>query len=305
MRHALRLVYTDLVRRRSRVRVLPADAVIDRVRPIFLVGVYRSGTTLLRYVVDSHSEVACPPESNFLVHLRPLLEERRALEGLDAMGFDREHVQQRVRAFADYFFANYARSQGKPRWADKCPAYVDHLDLIESVFPDACHVVIHRHPLDQVESFTKGGTHVRPPVEPYVRAGEDPRVAGARYWTACTEHVEQFTARTAAATTTIRYEDLCRDPERVLRGVLSHLDIAWEPAVLEHHRHRHDLGMEAARARASRGFVPSINTWRHWPPDIVERCWEVVAGPASRLGYEAPTAVRSRPGRPGMTARGH
>ena len=41
-------------------------------RPIFLVGIYRSGTTLARYVLDSHSRITCPPETAFMAGLADL-----------------------------------------------------------------------------------------------------------------------------------------------------------------------------------------------------------------------------------------
>src|SRR5262245_59249629 len=130
----MRLVYVDLVKRRTTVRVVEARPELLDEEPIFLVGVYRSGTTLLRYVVDSHPDVACPPESDFLNRLAPLLQDERAANGLLSMGYDHGHVATRLAAFADYFFGNYARSKGKSRWADKSPSYVDHVAFLREIF---------------------------------------------------------------------------------------------------------------------------------------------------------------------------
>ena len=79
-----------------------------------MLGANRSGTTLLRLVLDSHSRIACPPESYFIRSLGHLLDDEKAMEGLLAMGFDEQHVVERLRETASYFLEMYAASHGKP-----------------------------------------------------------------------------------------------------------------------------------------------------------------------------------------------
>src|SRR4051794_27962840 len=113
-------------------------------RPIFpfVVGCSRSGTTLLRALLDAHPLLAVPPESHFAVapRLRRLGRDPWfrlwGIEPPDLRGLD---VADAVRAV----FAAYAAAQGKPRYADKTPHYVSHLPLLAERFPEArfVHVV--------------------------------------------------------------------------------------------------------------------------------------------------------------------
>src|SRR6185503_12754852 len=193
LREKLRRIYHELVRRRTSVRVVTAtEASGPRRPPIFLTGAYRSGTTLVRYVLDSHSQICSPPESFFLHHLEPLLHQEDAVQGLASMGFDRAHVLARTRGFLSYFFENYAASKNKPRWADKTPHFVDYLDFIKEIFPEAQFVMIYRNGLDQAHSFSQNGTYLRPEFREYCRPDEDVRVGAVRYWTEKTQKVMRF-----------------------------------------------------------------------------------------------------------------
>ncbi len=279
-----RQVYVDLVRRRSTVRIVPAAEQPTESDGIFLLGLYRSGTTLLRYVVDSHPLVACPPESDFVPSLAAVLSDERSLRGLAAMGFDERHVEGRLSASAAYFFGNYARSCGKPMWADKSPAYVEHLTLLERLFPHARFVCLHRHPLDQVHSHTKGGTVWHDPVSIARQGDEDARVAAARYWSDNTSLL--LGRRSSPAFLTLRYEDLCADPTVASRAITDHLGVSWSAEMLDFGAHVHDFGAEATRTRSSSGFEPSSGAWREWPARMIDEVWSVVAEPAAALGYD-------------------
>jgi len=284
VKEALRRVYHELVRRRSRVRMHVPEPVPLAAPPIFLVGVYGSGTTLLRYVVDSHSRIACPPESEFLATLRPLLGER-ALAGLAGMGFAEEHAVTKARELALYFFSGYAASWGKPRWADKTPAYVDHLDFLHQLFPEALFAHLHRHGLDQAHSFTRGGSYERPELADHTRTGEDPRLSSVRYWRERTERILDFEARHPEACHRLRYEELCRSPEETLRPLFAFLGELWEPGVWRIWEHPHDKGHEHGRVVATRGFQPRSGQHRRWPPGLRGAAIEVARPVLRRLGY--------------------
>ena len=122
--------------------------------PIFVIGVHRSGTTLLRLVLDSHSRIAVPRESVFLLPLSEVLKEEAAWQGWAMLGFEADHVFNKLREFSDYFFDAYSTARGKPRWADKSPQYVDCLDFIDRLYGPACkYLFIYRHGLDVANSI--------------------------------------------------------------------------------------------------------------------------------------------------------
>lgn len=282
-----RRVYNELVRRRAVVKTVVARERELAERPIFVVGPYRSGTTLLRYILDSHRRICCPPETDFIQDLERLFENPVSMAGLKDMGYDEEQVLARLRAFVVYMFENYAAAHEKPRWADKTPAYVDNLPFIRALFPEAQFVIIARHGLDVADSHTKGGTFLHPPLEPTHRPDADLRLTGVRYWVAQMEKVLAFEAEHPEACFRVRYEEMCERPEPVLRRMFDFLGEAWDDGVLAFYDKRHDLGREAGRPAATRGFVVSKDRFLQWPEDLREEALATARPMLKKLGYSA------------------
>jgi len=275
----------DEVRRTKRVIVVPERRPTGET-PFFIVGVHRSGTTLLRLIVDSHPRLACPPESFFLVPLAGLLRDAKAVEGLKAMGFTEDHVLARTREYASYFFEMYAASRGKVRWADKTPSYIDCLDFIEALYgPDCRYVLVFRHGLDSACSTAGVGPRE---LAPHVEAcGGDLYAGAARYWAAQCEKMLTFRDRHPERCFEVRYEDLAAEPEPVLRGMFEFVGEAWDPQVLRFHEQPHDrwTGLEDRTASQARGFVPNVGRYRDQPPEVVRRMVEQAGPMLERLGY--------------------
>jgi hypothetical protein len=106
--------------------------------PIVLGGCGRSGTTLLRMMLDSHRRICCGPESSLF--------RRRALDPgalADRFGFPREAVcaiyeASRSRpAFIEGFAALCMQQSGKQRWAEKTPRNISRIGEIFRCFPEA------------------------------------------------------------------------------------------------------------------------------------------------------------------------
>lgn len=259
--------------------------------PIFLCGVHRSGTTLLRLIFDSHSRIACPPESFFVGPLASVLRDAKSMEGLLAMGFERPHVLERLRETAAYFFEMYAASRGKERWADKTPSYIDWLDEIDELFGPGCrYVMIYRHGLDAACSIA---TIDLPELAAYRDVQRDERlVPAARYWAAQCRKLRDFQQRHPERCIELRYESLCADPEPELRRVFEFVGERFEPELLRFHEQPHDhwVGLQDSKAAEAQGFRARSGTWRDEKPELVRAMLDEV-GPMLRvLGY-SPDAV--------------
>lgn len=293
---------TQLVRvgatelRRTRRVMVPPELEASGLPPIFILGVHRSGTTLLRLILDSHSRIACPTESFFLRPLAGMLGDDRGLEGLEAMGFDREHVIRRTRAYASYFFEAYAASHGKARWADKTPVYVNILDFLEALYgPECPYIVIYRHGLDTACSIADVA-QVQD-LAPHMEAcGGDPYVAGARYWAHQCRKLIDFQKAHPDRTVEIRYEDLARDPEPHMRKVFDFIGEPWEPDVLRFHEKPHDRwgGLEDTKASRSKGFNPNIGGYLRRPPEQIGRMVEQAGPVLEELGYTVDAEAAGR-----------
>jgi hypothetical protein len=136
---------------------------------VIVLGVSRSGTSLLRHMLDHHPELAKPGESYFIPGLWDRYRRRRDTDALLAdlgcvprlheWGVRMEDVRRRLpgrAGFADVIhaiYAGYAEARGKRRFGDRTPLYMQHLEVLEQAFPQARYVHIVRDGRDAALSF--------------------------------------------------------------------------------------------------------------------------------------------------------
>src|SRR5512145_2065807 len=124
--------------------------------PVLVLGVRRSGTTLLRVMLDRNPELAVPDESYFVPQLADrhrgridvdaFVDDLRRLPTLREWDVPAGEVRARLRPGATLgdgiaaVYEVYAGRHGKARWGDKTPMYMEHLDLLERLFPEARYV---------------------------------------------------------------------------------------------------------------------------------------------------------------------
>ena len=193
--------------------------------PVFVVGSMRSGSTMLRLILDSHPRIAVPPETGFMgaVSATKRIPEWKFGDGwYERLGWTEAEVDERLREFYDGMFRRYAAAQGKPRWGEKTPFHTLHMAQMAQVFPDATFVGIVRHPGAVASSlhrrfhygFAEAMTYWSDTNQEMLRAGT---ALGDRFGLC-------------------RYEDLVQGDEAVLRELLDVLDEPWAPDLTDHHR---------------------------------------------------------------------
>ena len=262
----------------------------EPLKPGFIIGVYRSGTTLLRYILDSHPHIAVPPESNFLLGLAETWRSEWYRKGLQGVGVDDEGLRQRMREFAGGVFDDYARAKGKRRWFDKTPSYIDALDFIDDTFGRECrYIMLYRHGLDVANSMAKmHGNDVRKgPGRRFAEEYPDSaRLTNARYWVEQCEKMLAFEAAHPDQCFRILYEQYSAAPERYLPPMFEFLGEAWDAEVLNFSDKQHDFGLQDSKILEKKGFVPNVNTYESWPQEEVARAWEIVGPAMEKLGYD-------------------
>ena len=276
---------------RDRIVVKMVDASKRKsLKPGFLIGVYRSGTTLLRFILDSHSKIAVPPETNFLYPLADMWRSEWVKNGLQGAGLDDNALLERLREFAAGVLDNYATAKAKSRWIDKTPAYTDILDFLDAMFRKPCrYIMLYRHGLDVANSLAimyekrvLGG-----PAKEYADAHSDPpRLTFARYWAEQCKKMLAFEAAHPEQCFRIYYEQYATDPKRYLPPLFEFLGEEWEPEVLNFNKKRHDFGLQDSRILETRGFKPSTGNYRKWDANEIAAAKEVTADTMIKLGYE-------------------
>ena len=275
--------------------------------PLFVLGVSRSGTTLLRVILDRSPGIAIPDETFFIPqlahrHSSPVdpaefLDDVRRLPRLAAWGVPAEDFAARLRpgmsvgAALAAVFSAYAAKHGKPRWGDKTPMYMRQLGLIEELFPDAQYVHLIRDGRDAALAFldmpegvvTRTWAHPRRPAgfacewRTEVRRARDlgRRLGSSRYLE-------------------VRYEDLVADTAGVVRLICEFGGLPFEPGMLEYA----DAVDVSAKPHHQRLLQPPTRGVRDWRTQMQRGdalAFEAIAGDlVGELGYELLDADSAR-----------
>ena len=215
-------------------------------RPVFVIGCPRSGTTLLTLMLSSHSRIAIPPETRFLL---PLFRRRREFGDLTQRRNRRRLARAVVRRRGTKFrhlgldaaqvrkdivtgpptigsalaapYRRYAVDRGKARWGDKRPSYFRNVALIRALFPDAQVVHLVRDPRDCVGSLKR----VR-----WWRHGTVGAVATWVHAVDCARDAQRLLP--GGAFHELRYEDLVAEPRAELQRLCDFLGEDFEDAML-------------------------------------------------------------------------
>jgi hypothetical protein len=268
--------------------------------PLFVLGVRRSGTTLLRVMLDRHSKLAIPDESYFVPQLahrhrtpvdaEAFVDDLRRLPTLRDWELSVDDARARLRPGMTIgeaigaVFETYAADRGKTRWGDKTPMYMEHLDLLERLFPGARYVHLIRDGRDAALSF------LAMPEGIVTRTWAHPRSAAdfACQWRREVAAARRLGGRVGAQRyLEIRYEQLVTEPETELTRIGAFGDLPFELGMLEY-ADRVDVSAKPHQQSLRKPPTPGLRDWRSAmaPADVA--AFEAVAGDLLReLGYEA------------------
>lgn len=226
--------------------------------PVFILCTLRSGSTLLRVMLNSHSQIHAPHE----IHLRYLsvqFDKKWSERSMKEMGLDTKGLEYLL---WDRLLHRELSSSGKRMIVDKTPNNVFIADRIRECWPDARFIFLLRHPAAIARSR-------------HEILGEDgdleKNVELIRHYCSALEQ-----ARTAYEGLTVRYEDLTADPGSVTRWICEFLGVENEPAMLEygrfdHGRYRSGLGDYADKIKTGEVQPPEPPP-EHVPEPLREAC---------------------------------
>jgi hypothetical protein len=210
-----------------------------------IVGAPRSGTTLLRLVLDAGSRLAIPPETGFIPRVVAACSDARGdaresffsvVTGASSWGdfhLSEEEFRESLGAIEPFsiseglrsFYRLYARKVNKPRWGDKTPNYSLHLDEVERCLPEAHFIHIIRD-----------GRDVAVSVKGLWFAPGDDAEALALDWRRRVE-VARRQGQSCRRYMEVRYEELVTDMTPVLRRICEFISLPYEPEMESYYLH--------------------------------------------------------------------
>jgi len=261
-------------------------------RPTFIIGNIRSGTTLLSWLLDSHPNIACGPETNLCsfasmaVPEGPTIFDYLAAQ-LEPLGETRNQLGNRFARLIDSVFHDYAVRRGKKRWVDKELFVSDSYHLIDAIFGyNAQYIFIARHGLDAALSAAEAERlrheHVR----------GHPLVIELRRWVASNENAMDFMELNPKRVHFVRYEDLVTDPKLTAQRIFEFLEEPFIDTILDDmKRVPHEPHVDAAgdtKIQMTGGNIDATrrNYWREWPQELIAQVARIANPTLLRLGYE-------------------
>jgi hypothetical protein len=248
--------------------------------PIIVGGCHRSGTSLVRRILDSHSRIHCGPEVKFFSDLygdrvpdpfrmlRFIPTAQTLLEGdelLEVLGMSFVELHRRA-----------ARAVGKTRWADKAPENLIYCPQWQRLLGDEWLLVhVLRNPLDTIASIGE------------IRFVDVPVTISARigHYRSYVEAGLRFGANHPERYLPVIYEQLAGEPRETVVGLMTSLGEAFEPRQLTFNDQAHQYGVEDPKVAVTTAVHgDSLHRWGDLlAPEEAELIWEMTAGLWTRI----------------------
>jgi hypothetical protein len=267
--------------------------------PFFLVGCGRSGTSLLRGLLNAHPLLAIPLESLFIAdYLRAA--GRWPLERIKAYIVREPELREWGLQVSVHDLAGcetvgqvivrlhelYARSKGKKHWGQKTPRLVRHLPLLAEHLREARYIHLVRDPRAVVSSLIRSDVHRSTPWY------------GARRWVMDVQAGLDFEARHPQRIMRLTYEALVQDPEQMVRTVMDFVGLDLVPAQLEVRTGAQEYSEFYANIHANLEGRITDRFVEHWRSHLDARdvaLIESIAAPQmDTLGYPRESRVQPR-----------
>jgi hypothetical protein len=194
----------------------PARLVLN---PTFIFSSIRSGSTLLRCILNSHSEICAPIEMH-LRDLRVSYVSSYAEQSIRALGLDRSELHLML---WDAVLARTLVESGKSLIVDKTPANIFSWREICNYWPSSRNILLLRHPNDVMRSAVFRQRETSPAL-----ADEEAVSVAEKFLRAAVD------AYNEAAFHVIRYEELVENPEDTLRTLCSYLNVHYQPRMIDY-----------------------------------------------------------------------
>jgi len=241
-------------------RARPGAGISDA-SPIFIVGLPRSGSTLVEQILASHSKVEGTMELPNIVTM---------VREFDHRGPEGDGYPESVRGVSAQDLAALGRRYldetrpiraGRPHFIDKMPNNFSHVGLIHAILPQAIIVDVRRHPMDSCFSTYKQ----------YFAEGQsfsyDLEDLG-RYYRCYLGLMEHWDEVLPGKILHLQYEELIRDPEILIRRLLAHCGLPFESACLRFHETARPVRTASSEQVRQPLYASGVGYWKHFYKEL-------------------------------------
>ena len=229
-------------------------------KPVFIVGMPRSGTTLVESILSSH------PDGHGAGELKLLPNVRHRIEGRDTDYSNVAEMPDRWRTLTSeqmhanataYLDAVEKKAPGAKRIVDKMPHNFLNLWLIALMFPEASVIHCRRDPRDTclsifMQVFREGNIYKN-----------DLRTLGL-YYREYVKLMDHWARALPNPPLDVRYEDLVADQEGVSRRIVAHCGLDWDPVCLDFHAQDRSVRTASALQVRKKIYGTSVGRWRRY-----------------------------------------
>ncbi len=223
---------------------------------IVILGHPRSGTTLLRRLLNGHDNLYCPGETHVLNASARFIQSERTAHGLDMgvlsgmhfAGIAEEDILTSVRNLAFSLLKKASLNQKDKRWVEKTAADSYYINEIDQLFGEHAYFIgIVRHGLDVAissQEYSEAAGMYLDMFKPYINHYGQPLEALLRSWMDVTKNLIEFSQKHPDNCLLVRYEDLVDEPEEVLMHILEFIGEKYSVDLLTKGLTNHaDLGL--------------------------------------------------------------
>ena len=235
---------------------------LDDPSPIFVLGLPRSGSTLIEQILASHSMIEGTQE---------LPDIQRMVHGLQGRELDFDNPrypavlgeldEETVRRFGERYIADTMpnRVMGKPLFIDKMPNNFRHIGLIHLILPNAKIIDARREPMaccfsNLKQLFTRG--------QDFTYGVED----SARYYRTYVELMDHWDAVLPGRVLRVQHEDVVDDLEGSVRRILHYCGLPFEPACVEFHKTKRAVRTPSSEQVRQPIFRDGLDQWKKFEP---------------------------------------
>lgn len=270
---------------------------------VIVLGSPRSGTTLLRRLLNSHPDLSCPGETFLFKGAARFLDYDTISGGfpygtvgaLEGLGFEQDEIKARLRDFTTSFYEDIARKEDKNIWVAKTAIDSFYMAEMEELFADQDHIkfiCVLRHGLDvacSLKEFSDDLQSYITELHNYIKIYQQPYEAFAHAWADITSDILDFAETYKDKCHIVKYEDLVAGPDAGLKAMTEFIGIDAHPqtaAEILEDRNVGGIG-DWKSFKKTKVETSSLARWQKDLPDSTTEMLAPIVNPVlERAGYD-------------------